>query len=123
MEASIEGACEMKVVFIDTNDINENGTLHITETFIKNMKLNENEEVIAYQDLDSWNAKIVFDGKEWGVALISEAKEISKERYEGQREGFWEGYYLQSARMIQVLEKLNYSTDEIERVKDCLGIK
>lgn len=55
--------------------------------------------------------------------LNSNAKEISKERQEGHDEGFWEGYYLQSIRLIQVLQNLNYSSTEIEKIKEKLGMK
>lgn len=113
----------MKAIFIDTNSVNENGTLCINEFIIKNMELQKNEKVVAYQDEDSWEAEIVFDANNWGVVLHSNTKEISKERQEGHDEGFWWGYYLQSIRLIQILQDLNYSSTEIEKIKERLGIK
>lgn len=113
----------MKTIFIDTNSINENGSLCINEIVIKNMGLQKGEKVIAYQDADSWEAEIVFIKNRWGVVLTSDTKEISKDRQEGHDEGFWNGYYLQSIRLIHVLKELNYSIDNIEKIKEKLGIK
>lgn len=58
-----------------------------------------------------------------GAVLTSDTKEISEERQIGHREGFWQGYYLQSIRLIRVLEDLNYSTDDIKKVREKLDIK
>ena len=51
--------------------------------------VNHEEKVIAYQDADSWDAEIVYADHKWGVVLLSDAKEISRERQEGYREGFF----------------------------------
>ena len=113
----------MKSVFVDTNLVNENGTLCINEIVINSMELHDGEKVIAYQDADSWDAEIVYADHKWGVVLLSDAKEISRERQEGHREGFWEGYYVQSMRLIRVLEDLSFSADVIQNVRNKLGIK
>lgn len=47
---------------------------------------------------------------------------ISRERQEGHKEGFWEGFYVQSARIVQVLNDLNYSEEEIRELRSKLGI-
>ena len=113
----------MKAIFVDTNSVNENGSLRILEIIVKNMGLQIGEKVIAYQESDWWEGEIVFEDNNWGVVLNSDTFEVSKERQEGHTEGFWEGYYMQCARVIQILEKLNYSETEIERIKSKLGIK
>lgn len=113
----------MKTIFVDTNSLNENGTLCINEIIINNMELHHGEKVIAYQDADSWEAEIVYADHKWGVVLLSDAKEISKERQEGHQEGFWGGYHLRSIQLIRVLEDLNFSADVIQDVRNKLGIK
>lgn len=55
--------------------------------------------------------------------LKSDTYEVSKERQEGYTEGILDGYYIQCVRVIQILEKLNYSETEIEMIKSKLGIK
>lgn len=113
----------MKAIFVDTNSVNENGTLCIHEIIVKNMGLQIGEKVIVYQDSDWWEGEIVFEDNNWGVVLNSDTYEVSKERQEGHTEGFWEGYYIQCARVIRVLENMNYSVTEIEKIKEKLGIK
>lgn len=113
----------MKTIFVDTNSVNEDGSLCISEIFINNMNLKIGEKVIAYQDADSWDAEIVFSRNKWGVKLISDIKEISKERQEGHKEGFGDGYFVQSINIFRVLRDLNYSTNDIEMIKHKLGIK
>jgi len=113
----------MKTVFIDTNSINENGSFQIHEVIVKNLELQVGEKVIAYQEGDLWQAEVVNENNYWGIVLKSEAKKISKERLEGQEEGFWAGYYAQSIRFLRVLEQLNYSATDIEKIKMKVGIK
>lgn len=113
----------MKSLFADTNAVNEDGSLFVSELIVNNMNLKVGERVIIYQDEDSWDAEIVYSGGKWGVKLISDTKEVSKERQEGHREGFWEGYYAQSINILRVLRNLHYSSDEIEIIKLKLGIK
>lgn len=113
----------MKTIFVDTNSINENGSLCINELIIKNLGLEVGEKVIAYQDEDSWEAQIVFLENQWGVELISDTREVSRERQEGHQEGFWEGYYVQSINLLRVLKDLNFSANDIEKIKKRLGIK
>lgn len=55
----------MKSIFIDTNSIDENGNFYINEIIAKNMKLRNGEKVVAYQDGDSWEAKIVCCENKW----------------------------------------------------------
>ncbi len=118
-----ERKIEMKAIFVDTNSVNENGTLRIHEIIVKNMGLQIGEKVIAYQDSDWWEAEIVFKDNNWGVVLNSDTYEVSKERQEGHDEGYWQGYYMQCVGVILVLQKLNYSETEIEKIKEKLGIK
>lgn len=113
----------MKSIFIDLNSVNDNGSYRINELVVKNMKLKTGDKVIAYQDFDSWEGEIIFEEGNWGVVLVSSASEISKERQEGHKEGFWDGYYLQSVRIIRVLEALNYSTIEINIIRNKLGLE
>lgn len=113
----------MKTLFIDANFSNGDDSLFISEFIAKNMDLKVGERVIAYQDGDSWDAEIFLSNGKWGVKLISDTKEISKDRQEGHREGFWEGYYVQSINILRVLKNLNYSSSEIEIIKLKLGIK
>lgn len=87
------------------------------------MELKDGERVIAYHDEDSWDAEIFLSRGKWSVRIISDTKEVSKERQEGHREGFWEGFYVQSMNMLRVLKNLNYSSNEIEKIKLKLGIK
>ena len=113
----------MKSIFIDTNSINENGTLYISELIVKNMGLQKGEKVIAYQEEEYWEAEIVYTDNCWGVVLLSDAKKVSKERQEGHEEGYQEGYYVQSMRLLRVLQNLNYSAEEIEKIKEKLDLK
>ncbi|MCM1119236.1 MAG: hypothetical protein NC543_07745 [bacterium] len=94
----------MKAIFIDTNSVNEDGSFYIDELLVKNMGLIAGERVIAYQDADSWEAQIVLCKDRWGAVLNTESREISPDRQEGHAEGFWRGYYVQSRRLISVLE-------------------
>ena len=112
-----------KPVFIDTNCINDDGSIKLHEMMVNNLGLQPGEKVIAYQEEDCWDAEIVYANNCWSVNLLSETKKVSKERQEGQEEGFWAGYYVQSMRMLRVLEELEYSATDIERIKDKLGLK
>lgn len=113
----------MKTIFIDTNLVNDNGSVKIDEFIINNMELQKGERVFACQEGDCWEAEIVYEDTCWCVKLLSETKEVSKERQMGQEEGFWNGYYVQSMRMLRVLQSLNYSSEEIKKVKEKLDIK
>lgn len=113
----------MKTIFIDTNSVNEDGSYYIDELLIKNIKLSVGEKVTAYQDADAWEAEIVLCGDKWGAVPISGSREISPDRQEGHTEGFWWGYYVQSKRLVNVMEHLNYSAKAIDEIKEKLGIK
>ena len=112
----------MKKVFIDTNMRTQNNTILISKFIADNMELQAGERVIAYQDADSWEAEIVYENGEWGVTLLSETQEISKERQEGQEEGFWNGYYVQSMQLLNVLKELNFPEKDMEEIKEKLGL-
>lgn len=112
----------MKKVFIDTNLRTKNNTILIGNFIADNMELQAGERVIAYQDVDSWEAEIVYENGEWGVVLLSDAKEISKERQEGHEEGFWNGYYVQSMQMLTALKELNLPEKDVEAIKEKLGL-
>jgi len=112
----------MKKVFIDTNMRTKNNTILVGNFIADNMELQAGERVIAYQDADSWEAEIVYENGEWGVVLLSDAKEISKERQEGHEEGFWQGYYVQSMQLLTVLKELNLPEKDVEAIKEKLGL-
>ena len=112
----------MKKVFIDTNMRTQNNTIQISKFIADNMELQAGERVIAYQDADSWEAEIVYENGEWGVVLLSDAKEISKERQEGHEEGFWKGYYVRSMQLLTALKELNLSEKDVEAIKEKLGL-
>lgn len=113
----------MKSVFIDTNFVNDNGTLKINEFMIANLGLQNGERVLAYQEEEYWEAEIVYEDNVWSVKLLSDAKNLSKERQIGHAEGFQQGCLVQSMRMLQALQSLEYSAEEIEKVKQKLGLK
>lgn len=110
----------MKKVFIDTNLRTKNNTIQISKFIADNMELQVGERVIAYQDADSWEAELVYENGEWGVVLLSDAKEISKERQEGHEEGFWNGYYVQSMQLLTALKELNLPEKDVEAIKEKL---
>lgn len=110
----------MKKIFIDTNLRAQNNTIQISKFIADNMELQAGERVIAYQDADSWEAEIVYENGEWGVVLLSDAKEISKERQEGHEEGFWQGYYVQSMQLLTALKELNLPEKDVEAIKEKL---
>ena len=114
---------KMKWIFIDTNMINENGSIHVSDILVENLNLQVGEKVIVYQDADSWQAEIVYDKNCWGAMIVSEAHIIEKERQEGQKDGFWAGYCVQSMNLLKVLEQLEYSAADIEIIKHKLGLK
>lgn len=113
----------MKSIFIDTNNQNDDGTLKVHELVINNMNLQNGEKVIAYQEEECWEAEIVCKNNCWSVNLLSETKEVSKERQLGQEEGFQQGCLVQSMRLLHALQSLGYSAEEIEKMKQKLGLK
>lgn len=110
----------MKKIFIDTNLRTQNNTIQISKFIADNMELQVGERVIAYQEADSWEAEIVYENGEWGVVLLSDTKEISKERQEGHEEGFWQGYYVQSMQLLTALKELNLPEKDVEAIKEKL---
>lgn len=116
------GKMRKKVVFIDTNVANDNESYFIHDIVIRSMGLKAGDKVIAYQESDSWDAEIVFSDGKWGVILKSETEEISREREEGHKEGFWEGSCLQKINIIKILQELNAPPQLIEKVKEKLDI-
>lgn len=113
----------MKTIFIDVNVRTLDNTISISTFIVDNMELQAGERVIAYQDADVWDAEIVCKDGEWGVVLLSESKEISKERQEGQEEGFWNGYYLQGMRMLRALKELNIPENDVVAIKEKLRLR
>ena len=100
-----------KFVFFDTNCCNDDGSCHIHELEIQRSQLTEDDRVTAYMDNEEWDARIVRCGDQWGLVLLSEAREISPERYEGHAEGFSRGMLLQKLRALRVLEDLDLPDD------------
>lgn len=112
----------MKYVFIDTNSLNEDGSYYIWDGYVKSKELKVGEKVIAYQEKDSWIAEIVLSDNGYGVALTSEATEISDERFEGHVEGFNYGMSVQKQITINILENLEIDSEIIDIVKEKLEI-
>lgn len=110
----------MKSVFIDTNILNENGSVQIHEVIARALDLENGETVIAYQEDEFWEANVVKEKNSWGVQLVTEAGTVSSERLEGQKEGFREGLFVQMLRVIKVLQSQGYSDEEIEKIKECM---
>lgn len=107
---------------MDTNSTNNNNFYYIDELIIKSKDLKEGNTVIAYQEDDEWDAEVAFINNRWGVMLKSEARTISKERYEGHQEGYWEGCYSERKILLQLLEKLQASEELISKVKTWMGV-
>lgn len=109
-----------KAVFFDTNsrycDIDAE-IYRIHELEIRHRKLTEGDHVTAYMDNEEWDARIVRHGDQWGLVLLSEAREISKERYEGHAEGFRGGAVLEKLRTLRVLENLDLPEDILKEAK------
>jgi len=112
----------MKSVFIETNYVNDNGALKINEFMIANLGLQNGERVLAYQEEEYWEAEIVYEDNVWSVKLLSDAKNLNRERQIGHVEGFQQGCLVQSMRVLQALQSLDYSAEEIEKVKQKLGL-
>lgn len=109
-----------KFVFFDTNsrhcDVDAE-IYHIHELEIQRSKLTEGDLVTAYMDNEEWDAQIVRYGDQWGLVLLSEAREITNERYEGHTEGFARGMLLQKLRALRVLDDLDLPDDLKEEAK------
>lgn len=108
---------KMKTIFIDTNMINEDGSYFIPDIIIRKRGYLVGDIVTAYQDTDAWKAKIVNTNGTWGVELLSEAEQISDDRYEGHQEGFAEGVLVQNLNIIRVLQDQDVPANIIEAVK------
>ncbi len=106
----------LNIVFIDTNICNEDGTYRIDYTVAKGKKLQIGERVIAYQDDEEWDAQIVYNGNNWGVEILSEARMISNDKRIGHVEGFWEGYFCQLRILSKVLEQVGVKKEIIQEV-------
>ena len=66
---------------------------------------------------EQWDARVVRCGGQWGVALLSETRELSSERYEGQQEGYAHGRLIEQLRVLRVLEGLDLPADFLEEAK------
>lgn len=109
-----------KHVFFDTNSRHDEAgdeIYRILELEITARNLVEGDLVTAYMENEEWDAKIVRHGDRWGIVLLSEARQIPAERYEGQQEGFREGMLLQKYRTLRVLESLELPEDLLEEAK------
>lgn len=111
-----------QVVFIDSNCTNDDGSYYIEELIVKSKKLKKGDAVIAYQDNEEWDAEISFSNNKWGAILKSEARLISQERYEGHKEGYWEGCYNQRHILLILLENLQAPETLILEIKQWMGI-
>lgn len=104
----------MNTVFIDTNICNKDGTYYIDHIVAKGKKLQIGEYVIAYQEDEEWDAQVSYDGNNWGIIILSEARTISSDRRRGHVEGFWEGYYCQLRNFFKVLEQVGIKKEIIQ---------
>lgn len=110
-------------LFIDTNSTNYEGMYFVNELEIKSKNLNIGDLIIAYQDNEEWDARILFNDGKWGVTLESEARVISNERYEGQQEGYWRGCYSERIILLRLLESLHASDELILEVNKWMGLE
>ena len=62
-------------------------------------------------DYEEWDVQVVRCGGHWGIVLMSEAREMSAERYEGQKEGYQHGRMIEKLRTLRVLESLALPED------------
>ena len=109
-----------KFVFFATNSRHHDADAEIYrihELEIERGKLTEGDRVTAYMDNEEWDAQIVRHGDLWGLVLLSEAREISNERYEGHAEGFSHGMLVQKLRALRVLNDLGLPDDLREEAK------
>ena len=99
-----------KYVFFDTNTATESpGVYPIDEPQILRRALAEGDLVTAYMlgEREFWEARVVRCGCQWGIVLLSECREMSKEQYNCQQEGFDQGMLCQKHRAMRVLESLD----------------
>ena len=107
-----------KYVFFDTNSCTEQpGVYPIHPWEIRGRKLSEGDFVTAYMECEEWDGKIVRQGDQWGIELLSEARELSAERYAGQLEGCRQGILMEKLRTLRVLEGLGLPGDLLEEAK------
>ncbi len=106
-----------KFVFIDTNCRNEDGSYQLHELQATGQKLTVGDRVTAYMEQEQWDARVVRCGGQWGVVLLSETRELSAERYEGQQEGYHNGRLIEHLRVLRVLEGLDLPEDLMEEAK------
>ena len=111
-----------KTVFIDTNMVNKDGSYFVSDMIIRQNGYAAGDLVTAYQDYDAWQARIVKTDGIWGVELLSEAERISDDRYEGHREGYAFGAYIEKLAAIRILQKLNLPDHVIEAVRQELDL-
>ena len=109
-----------KHVFFDTNSRYfdaDNEIYKIHESAVRAGKLAEGDLVTAYMEGEQWDARIVRHGEQWGIVLLSEFREMSSERYEGQQEGYAHGRLIERLRTLRVLEGLNLPGELLEEAK------
>ena len=110
----------IKHVFFDTNSHYfeaDNEIYEIHQSAVMAGKLAEGDLVTAYMEGEQWDARIVRHGKQWGIVLLSEARTLSLERFEGQKEGYWEGIRIEKLRALRVLKDLGLPEDLLEEAK------
>ena len=96
-------------VFFDTNDCTDHPDIYpISQEQIESRCLAEGDPVTAYMpgEREYWDAKI-----------LSDAKEMSRDRWEGQHEGFCEGMRCQKDRALRVLESLGLPEKQLAEAK------
>lgn len=111
-----------KVINIDTNSVNNNGSIFVHEIIAQYMKLKNGETVIAYQESDEWDAEVLFENGQCGIILKSDARPVSLERQRGHSEGFMSGRYIQTAIIFNILEEMDVDLKLKIEIKKRLGL-
>ena len=109
-----------KHIFFDTNSryFEADHEIYIIhESAVRTGKLAEGDLVTAYMDNEQWDARIVRHDEQWGVVLLSEARALSQERFEGQKEGYLEGVRIEKLRTLRVLNDLGLPEALLEEAK------
>ena len=106
-----------KHVFVDTNSCNADGSCRIHALEAKRFRLEPGELVTACMEGEEWDARVVRRDGHWGIELLSETREMSAERYEGQQEGCQHGMTIEKLRTLRVLENLGLPEELLAEAK------
>jgi hypothetical protein len=115
-------AKRQRTIFFDTNVHNSNGSYSVHQIVAGAMDLTIGEIVTAIQDNEEWDAKVVSSGGEWGLELLSGAREVSTEKRRGHIEGFQKGVYCQQGFLSNVLARLDLDEMITRKISESAGI-